>query len=103
MHRCDPLRRKTLPGRRMRDPIPHEAGERFLVQMLKLASTALREMTTGRRDMMRSGGQGPIPQQQIARCGERHVPPACRHPVALCRDPQDAFALDLVRTHRHRA
>ena len=69
--------------------ITHELGEAGVVAMLKLASPATAEMTTGRSDMMRAMLQPAIRQQHIARRCARHMLPICGQPIATRRDARD--------------
>jgi hypothetical protein len=67
------LGRKPLPFGGVDHAIVDEAGQRLLVELLKLASAALAKMAARRNGMMRPRQQGPVRPDGVSRRGERHV------------------------------
>ena len=93
MRRREDFRGKPLPRGGIDGPVGYESGECFLVQVLKLASAALAEMTARRLHMMRTENDPALRRHPIPRSRERHVAAARGNTVALCGDTQDFFMI----------
>ena len=88
VRRCDQRGLKSLPARRIGNPLGDEGGKRFLVELLQLAAAACAEMAAGWRCMMRPMLKRAVGQQRVARRGPDDKPSARGYAIAFGGNPQ---------------
>lgn len=74
------------------DPVGDEARIAFIVEMLELASATAREMTAGRRLMVRARHDGAVGGQGVAGGGKCGMTPVFGHAVATRGDADNDIA-----------
>ena len=89
MRRRDRLGLDTLPLCRQHNAVGHELCQRLFVRMLQLAAAALVEVSTGRRDMMRSMRKRPIRMHDVTGHRTRNMLPVVRNAIAARGDADD--------------
>lgn len=81
--------RKIVLCERGRDPVGQVTAVSLVIDMLELASAALRKVTAWRHLMVRPLDQRSVIPDRVAGDSERHMPARRGDSVAACRDPDD--------------
>ncbi len=104
MRRCDPLWSQFLTGRSVRHPRFNKGGEALLIKLLQLAAAASTEMAAWWGDVVRSGLNRAIGQQNITRRNPPGKTPRRGYAIAFGGDSDDFFGLLIFRfAHRQAA